>query len=284
MISGMIERGNQCDFVAEIGIWYPLRVVMEILGIPAEHDRLMLKLTQEMLGVEDSELGRERKSVFADDFLDVVRDFHSYFREVLAARRRNPGDDVASVIANAEIDGQLIDDASVLGYYTAIATAGHDTTSSSTASAVWALANYPEEFRRVKADRSQIPTLVNEAIRWSTPVQHFMRSATADCEILGRPIAKGDWLMLNYFSGNRDEEVFGDPFTFRGNRDPNPHLSFGYGVHLCLGMNLARLEIKILLEELLDRIEHIELAGTVRRSESLFIAGLKTLPVNYRAS
>ena len=142
----------------------------------------------------------------------VVSDFSAYFRAITEDRRRNPRDDLATVIANAKIDGDYMPDHDAMGYYIIVATAGHDTTSSSTAGAIWALAEDPAQFAKVKADPELIPGLVDEAIRWMTPVKHFMRSATADTELRGRKIAKGDWLMLCYASGNRDEEVFDEPY------------------------------------------------------------------------
>jgi hypothetical protein len=133
----------------------------------------------------------------------------------------------------------------------------------------------------VKADPSLIPGLVDEAIRWTTPVKHFMRSATADTELAGRAIAKGDWLMLCYASGNRDEEVFEDPYVFRVDRKPNRHLSFGYGAHLCLGQHLAKMEMRILFEELLPRLKSLALDGEPKLTQALFVSGPKTVPIRF---
>ncbi|HYG25578.1 MAG TPA: cytochrome P450, partial [Caulobacteraceae bacterium] len=169
-------------------------------------------------------------------------------------------------------------------YYVIVATAGHDTTSSSTAGAVWGMCEHPGEFAKVKADPSLIPALVDEAIRWTTPVKHFMRSATEDTELRGRKIAKGDWLFLSYPSGNRDEEVFEEPDAFRVDRKPNRHLAFGYGAHLCLGQHLAKMEMRILFEELFKRLESLELAGEPRRAAAGFVGGPKALPIRYRMS
>ena len=168
-----------------------------------------------------------------------------------------------------------------MSYYTIIAAAGHDTTSSSTAGAIWALSQHPEEFAKVKADPALIPGLVEESIRWITPVKHFMRSAAQDTEVRGVPVAKGDWLMLCYLSGNRDEDVFDDPRQFRVDREPNRHLGFGYGPHLCLGQHLAKLEMRILFEELIPRLKSLEPAAQAALSASNFVSGPKTLPVRY---
>jgi cytochrome P450 len=169
-----------------------------------------------------------------------------------------------------------------MSYYVIVATAGHDTTSSSTAGAVWGMCQYPGAFAAVKADPSLIPGLVDEAIRWVTPVKHFMRSATADTELRGRAIAKGDWLWLAYPSGNRDEEVFADPDVFDPTRSPNRHLAFGYGAHLCLGQHLAKLEMRILFEELMPRLKSVEFAGRPTRAEAAFVSGPKHLPIRYQ--
>jgi cytochrome P450 len=287
-IDAMIATGGACDFVREVSALYPLHVVMQILGVPDADEPLMLKLTQEMFGGEDPDLNRARSVDLTPEqvmqfVVDAVRDFEGYFMKLAADRRARPRDDVASVIANAMIDGQPISDRNAAGYYIIVAAAGHDTTSASTAGAMWALADDPEQFARIKADRSLLPGLIEEAIRWTTPVQHFMRTAAEDCEIAGQAIAKDDWLMLCYVSGNYDERVFDNPDRFDAARGPNRHVAFGAGVHQCLGLHLARMEMRILFEELLDRVESVELAGTPQRASSTFVGGPKTLPIRFVA-
>jgi cytochrome P450 len=286
-VERMASHGSECDFARDVGLLYPLRVVMEILGVPEQDEQLMLKLTQEIFGQDDEDLRRDARSADdpvarLDQLMEVIADFETYFARLTEARRADPRDDVASIIAHAKIDGAPIGHSEAMSYYVLIATAGHDTTSSSTSGAIWALCEHPEEFRKVKADRSLIPKLVEEAVRYTSPVQHFMRSATADTEIRGRTIAKGDRLMLCYPSGNRDEEVFHDPDQFRVDRDATRHVTFGYGAHVCLGQHLARLEMRIFFEELLERLESIELAGTPRRSASTFVGGPKTVPIRFK--
>ncbi|GGB64423.1 cytochrome P450 [Blastomonas aquatica] len=287
-VDQMLATGGTCDFVHEVSALYPLHVVMQILGVPDEDEPLMLKLTQEMFGGEDPDLNRARSIDFTPEqitqfVVDAVRDFEGYFMKLAADRRAKPRDDVASVIANAMIDGAPISDRNAAGYYIIVAAAGHDTTSASTAGAMWALANDPEQFDRIKADRSLLPGLIEEAIRWTTPVQHFMRTAVEDCEIGGQKIAKDDWLMLCYVSGNYDERVFDNPERFDAARGPNRHVAFGAGVHQCLGLHLARLEMRILFDELLDRVDKVELAGTPQRASSTFVGGPKTLPIRFVA-
>jgi len=171
-----------------------------------------------------------------------------------------------------------------MSYYVIVATAGHDTTSSSTAGAIWGLCEAPGEFAKLKADSSLIPGLVDESIRWTTPVKHFMRSATQPYELRGRQIEAGDWFWLAYPSGNRDEEVFEAPDEFRIGRNPNRHLAFGYGAHLCLGQHLAKMEMRILWEELMPRLESLELAGEPKLAVANFVGGPKRLPIRYRIS
>ncbi|ESZ87442.1 MAG: cytochrome P450 [Blastomonas sp. CACIA14H2] len=285
-VDAMFATGGQCDFVHQVSALYPLHVVMQILGVPHEDEPLMLKLTQEMFGGEDPDLNRARSVELTPEqvtqfVIEAVRDFEGYFMKLAADRRADPKDDVATVIANAVIDGEPISDRNAAGYYIIVAAAGHDTTSASTAGAMWALAKDPEQFARIKADRSLLPGLIEEAIRWTTPVQHFMRTAAEDCEIGGQRIAKDDWLMLCYVSGNHDERVFPDPDRFDASRGPNRHVAFGAGVHQCLGLHLARLEMRILFDELLDRIDSVELAGTPQRASSTFVGGPKTLPIRF---
>jgi cytochrome P450 len=281
----MAAKGGECDFVNEVALHYPLHVIMTILGVPESDEARMLKLTQELFGATDPELGRNAASdkPLEDRPLDfgVITDFFEYFRKLSEDRRANPTDDLASIIANSKIDGQPISDLEAMSYYIIVATAGHDTTSSSTGGAMWALAENPGEFRKLKADLSLIPGLVDESIRWTTPVKTFMRTATADTEVRGRAVKQGDWLMLCYASGNRDEEVFEAPDTFRIDRKPNKHLAFGYGAHVCLGQHLAKMEMRILWEEMIPRLKSVELAGEPAMSQAFFVNGPKRLPLRF---
>ena len=287
-VAQMLEKGGQCDFVADVALGYPLHVIMEILGVPEADEPRMLKLTQELFGPQDPDTARIRDALSPEQFSmmiqSVVSDFGSYFRGITEDRRRTPRDDLATVIANAKIGGDYLPDHDATSYYMIVATAGHDTTSSSTAGAVWALADDPQQFAEVKANPELIPGLVDEAIRWMTPVKHFMRSATSDTELGGRKIAKGDWLMLCYASGNRDEDVFEKPFEFRCDRKPNRHVAFGYGAHLCLGQYLAKLEMRILFEELLPRLKSIALDGEVKMTQATFVNGPKKLPIRFEVN
>jgi cytochrome P450 len=286
-VDRMAQQGDRCDFARDVAFLYPLHVIMEVLGVPESDEPRMLKLTQELFGSADPELNRTGSEIGdagsgVDTIQSVVMDFMVYFNAMTEDRRANPRDDVASVIANGKIDGQPLGHLEAMSYYIIAATAGHDTTSSTTAGALWAMGEDMDQFRKVKADPSLIPGLVEESIRWVTPVKHFMRTATADAELAGQKIAKGDWMMLSYPSGNRDEAAFEDPFKFRVDRSPNKHVAFGYGAHVCLGQHLARMEMRILWEELFSRMDSFELDGEPKRMIANFVCGPKSVPIRFK--
>jgi cytochrome P450 len=282
-------EGNVVDFVPLVSAPYPLHVVMQILGVPEEDEPRMLFLTQQLFGGQDEDLSKSGLAQMTPEQVlqivtGAVADFEAYFEGLAAERRTNPTGDVASILANAAIDGAPISARDRAGYYIIIAAAGHDTTSASTAGAMLALAQDPEQFARVKADRSLVPGIVEEAIRWTTPVQHFMRTATENTVLGGVQIKAGDWLMLNYVAANHDPAQFPDPRRFDASREANRHAAFGAGAHQCLGLHLARLEMRLLFEALLDRIESVELAGESKRAKSTFVGGLKALPIRFKSS
>jgi cytochrome P450 len=288
-VDHMLSLGDECDFARDVALHYPLRVVMNILGVPREDEPRMLLLTQQLFGSTDPELNRDRAEITDPvaglQMLNfVVADFENYFKELTANRRKNPQEDVATVLANSTVNGAPIPDRELNGYYIIIATAGHDTTSASTAGAMMELARNPALFERFRAADVDKAGLIEEAVRWTTPVQHFMRSAVEDTELNGQQIKAGDWMMLCYASGNRDEAVFADPFTFNPDRAPNTQIGFGFGGHVCLGQHLARMEMRILMEELLPRLASVELTGDPARVESVFVGGLKRLPIRFKAA
>jgi cytochrome P450 len=263
---------------------------MEILGVPPEDEPFMLKLTQEIFGPGDPDVVAQTDRTAAAesytgdrgvDLFQTAQVLFEYFGKLTADRRAHPKDDVASIIANGMIDGQPIGDREAMSYYVIVATAGHDTTSNAAAAGLLELIKAPGQMAKLKADMSLMPNAVEEMIRWATPVMHFMRTAMEDFEIRGQTIRAGEAVCLHYPSGNRDEEVFDAPFEFRVDRDVKKQVAFGYGVHVCLGMHLARMEMRALFNELLPRLEEISLAGTPRNSRSNFVSGLKTLPVRY---
>lgn len=273
------ELGGECDFLKDIAMWYPLRVIMSILGVPESDEPLMLKLTQEMFGSSDPDVQRSFEPA---SLVDVVRDFEDYFSDLSRQRRERPTDDVASVIANARLDGDRLPEHESNSYYMIIATAGHDTTSSATAGGLMAFIENPGQMDRFRADPdAHMQSALNEIIRWVSPVRQFTRTATADCTVGGVDIAAGESCVLWYPSANRDDAAFDAPFEFRIDRPMN-HLAFGFGAHVCLGQHLARMEMASFFKELFRRVDGFELNGEPLYTQSTFVGGLKSLPIRYR--
>jgi cytochrome P450 len=278
-VDKMMTVGPECDFVQEVAVNYPLYVIMSLLGIPESDFPRMLKLTQELFGSDDSEFRRGSSS---EDQLPALLDMFQYFNAVTASRREHPTEDLASAIANARIDGDPLSDIDTVSYYLIVATAGHDTTSATISGGLHALIENPDQLQRLGENLDLMPLATEEMIRWVTPVKEFMRTAAEDTTVRGVPIAAGESVLLSYVSGNRDEDVFEDPFRFDVGRDPNKHLAFGYGVHFCLGAALARMEVNSFFTELLPQVKSIELTGAAEFVATTFVGGLKHLPVRYQ--
>ena len=276
-VGRMGSMGSACDFAGDIALGYPLRVIMSILGVAPEDEALMLRFTQQLLTSQDPEFNDAEANP-----VKAMGEMFLYFQPIIADRRANPRGDIASVIANATIDGAYLADRDVFGYFLIIATAGHDTTSYSLTGGLLALLEHPEQLAILRADPSLLPTAVDEFIRWTSPVKHFTRTCAEDCIVDGKQIRAGDIVILSYPSANRDEAVFDDPFVFRVDRKPNRHLAFGTGPHVCLGQHLAKMELTSFLREFLDHIDEVELAGEPRRVQSTFVGGVKRLPISYR--
>ena len=277
-VDKMMAAGPECDFVQEVAVNYPLYVIMSLLGIPEADFPRMLKLTQELFGGDDAEF---KRGTTLEDQMPALLDMFEYFNAVTASRREHPTEDLSSAIANARVDGEPLSDIDTVSYYLIVATAGHDTTSATISGGLQALVENPDQLHRLRADPDLMPLATEEMIRWVTPVKEFMRTAAEDTTVRGVPIAAGESVLLSYASANRDEDVFDDPFRFDVGRDPNKHLSFGYGVHFCLGAALARMEVNSFFTELLPRLKSIELTGDPQFIATTFVGGLKHLPVRY---
>ena len=277
-VDNMVESGNQCDFVQEVAVNYPLYVIMSLLGLPESDFPRMLKYTQELFGNDDAEFQRGASK---EEQMAALLDMFQYFTELTASRRANPTEDLASAIANAKIDGEPLSDIDTVSYYVIIATAGHDTTSATISGGLHALIENPDQRIRLRDNPALMSLATEEMIRWVTPVKEFMRTAQEDTTVRGVPIAAGESVLLSYASANRDEDVFDDPFRFDVGRDPNKHNAFGYGVHFCLGAALARMEVNSFFSELVPRLESIELAGDPQHIATIFVGGLKHLPIRY---
>lgn len=281
------EAGGEVDWVHAVATPYPLEVVLDVIGVPrADHPR-MLRLTQWLFSWADPDLCRPGTDPAHPEqqprtWKIVLDEFDAYFSELIAARRREPREDLATLIATARIAGEPMAHSRAISYFAILATAGHDSTAHTTATAMWELAEQPALFAALKAEPALIPNFVEEAIRWTTPVKHFVRHATAATELAGQHIAQGDRLYLSYPSGNRDEREFDEPFRLRLDRARNRHVGFGYGGHVCLGQHLARLEMRTLWEEMLPALDAVEMAGPGRLIASEFVSGPKSVPVRYR--
>ncbi|SEJ59708.1 hypothetical protein SAMN05428950_102154 [Sphingomonas sp. OV641] len=281
-VEHMASLGNQCDFASEVAIWFPLRVIMLTLGASREDEAFLMKITQEVFGAQDFDHMRpeEMGGLFA-----TIAEFNAWCDRITADRKANPRDDVSTIIANATLtDGSPMGNMEAMSYYLIIAAAGHDTTSSSSSAGLLELIRNPAEMQKLRDDPSLLPNAVEEMIRWASPVKHFFRTAAKDTEVGGVRIKEGDSLVMAYPSANRDTAVFDDPFAFRIDRaNVRQHLAFGYGPHLCLGQHLAKLEMRILFEELLARFDDFELAGDPSWTRASFVSGMKHLPIRYRA-
>jgi cytochrome P450 len=274
-VDRMQELGGACDFSADVALYYPLHVIMSVLGVPESDEPRMLRLTQQLFGAEDPDFGGPDGEQAQ---LAALMDFYTYFNHIPVDRRERPTNDIASTIANARLD-----DLASVSYYVIIATAGHDTTSSSLAGGLEALVRSPEQLRALRDDPALIDNAADEMIRWVTPVRHFMRYAQEDATVGSTRIRKGERLLLAYLSGNRDESVFPDPFRFDVRRvNAEDHVAFGIGVHFCLGAHLARMELRAFFRELLPRLESIELAGEPEYTATTFVGGPKRVPIRYR--
>jgi len=287
-VQQLLEMDGECDFLRDFAMYYPLRVISSMLGVPEEDEAYTLSLTHRLFGgpadQDDTASPAPSMDAAARAWRSALEEFHAYFRDLARKRRANPKDDLISLITNAKIEGADIREDYELDYYVAIATAGHDTTTSSTAGGVLGLITFPDQFDDLKSDPSLTSGFVEESIRWSVPIKHFMRTAMEDVTIRDQNIRAGDRLFLSYPSANRDSDRFENPDAFDIRRSPNQHLSFGNGPHMCLGQHLAKLDMRILFEILMPRLASIELAGQPRYSVTNFIGGLTSLPVRFKAA
>ena len=287
LVDMLVERASggegECEFANEVAAAHPLRVLSSILGVPSEKEPQLLRLTNELFGSDDPDLQREGEDR-SQAVQALAMEFFQLFSAIIEDRRANPTDDLASLLANGKVNGEPLGIMETLGYYLITFTAGHDTTKNALAGGIRALAEHPAEYEKLKRNPDLVPSAVEEIVRWTSPVNYMKRVVAEDLEFRGQKLRKGDNLVLFYASANRDEEVFEDPYTFRIDRDPNPHLGFGIGEHFCLGTHLARQSQRALLRELIGRIDTLELAGDPVQIESSFVVGLKQLPIRYRLS
>ena len=271
---------GETDLARGLAVSHPLRILSTALGVPREQEATILNLSNRLFAPDDADLGGGGTT--PEDFQKLGLEFMELFLPIIQSRRDHPTDDLASLLANGQVDGQPMGPMETLGYYLIVFNAGHDTTKNALAGGFRALIENPVEFDKVRNDLSRAPDAVEEILRWTTSVNTMKRTAARDVEVGGQKIREGEALILFYGSANRDESIFDDPFTFNIDRNPNRHVAFGYGEHFCMGAHLARRSQRAIVEELARRVEHWEIIGEPEWIRASFVVGLKHLPVHYR--
>jgi cholest-4-en-3-one 26-monooxygenase len=272
---------EEFDFVERVAAPLPIGVISWILGVPADDWNLLFQWTNEIIGKDDPEFRRPGET--AGQTIRRARgELHGYLEGLIATRRLEPGDDIISQLIAAEIDGRPLTPVQLLSYAELIVEAGNETTRNAIGGGLLAFSEHPDQWERLKREPELLPSAVEEILRWVSPIIHFVRTATEDCEIRGESVAAGDKVALFYASANRDEDVFDEPFAFRIDRQPNHHLAFGSGPHFCMGANLARVELETLFRHLLTRLEWFELTAPAERLNSAVNGGIKHLNLRCR--
>jgi cholest-4-en-3-one 26-monooxygenase len=276
IIDNIVERGD-CDFVVDVAAELPLRVIAEMMGVPQTDRHKVFEWSNRLIGSEDPEY-----AVSAEDATGAAIELFSYANDLAAKKRANPGDDIVSTLLAAEVDGERLNDVEFDLFFELLAVAGNETTRNLISHGMLALAEHPDQRDLLLADPSLLPAAVDEMLRYASPVMYMRRTARADLELHGQQIKEGDKVALWYIAANHDPEVFADPHRFDIRRTPNDYLAFGGGgPHFCLGSHLAKLETRVLFEELLARLPDVELNGPVQRLRSNFINGIKHMPVRF---
>ncbi len=277
ILDDAIAKG-ECDFVVDVAAELPLQAIAELLGVPMEDRHKLFDWSNRMIGSEDPEYAVSRENV-----QNAQLEMFMYAKELADERRANPRDDIVTTLLQAEVEGTSLSELDFNLFFLLLAVAGNETTRNAMSHGMAAFLDNPDQYKILVEDPSVIDKAVEEIVRWASPVMYFRRNVTHDTEIRGVEMKEGDKLSVWYISANRDEEVFTDPFKFDVRRDPNvePHIAFGGGHHFCLGFNLARLEIKVLFEEMAKRVTTLESVGDISRLRSNFIAGIKHLPVRF---
>ena len=271
----------ECDFVERIAAPVPIAVVASILGVPRTDWGLLFRWTNEVIGKDDPEYRRPGET--AGQTIKRARgELHGYFRRLVEQRQSDPQDDLVSELIRARIDGAPLTEEQLLSYCELMVEAGNETTRNAISGGLLALSEHRSEWEKLRGRPELLPDAVEEILRWVSPITHFARTAMEDYELRGARIRAGEQVALFWASGNRDEEVFVDPFALRVDRRPNPHLAFGFGEHFCMGAHVARLELETIFRHLLARLEWFEVSGPVERLTSAVNGAIKHLPLRYR--
>ena len=276
IIDTIAERG-ECDFVVDVAAELPLQVIAEMMGVPQGDRHKVFEWSNRLIGSEDPEY-----AVSAEDATGAAMELFRYANDLAAEKRAHPGDDIVSTLLAAEVDGERLTDLEFDLFFELLAVAGNETTRNLISHGMLALAENPDQRDLLLGDPSLLPGAVDEMLRYASPVMYMRRTARADLELHGEHIKEGDKVALWYIAANHDPEVFADPHRFDIRRTPNDYLAFGGGgPHFCLGSHLAKLEIRVMFEELLTRLPDVELNGPVQRLRSNFINGIKHMPVRF---
>jgi cholest-4-en-3-one 26-monooxygenase len=273
---------ERIDFVQDVSAPITIAVIALMLGVPDEDWELLFRWTNEIIAPQDPEFQRGRDTQQTID--QARREVFSYFQAMVEERRKRPSDDIVSVVANGTVDGKPLPPVELLSYYFLLVVAGNETTRNAMTGGMLAFLENPGEWKRLQEDAALVTPAIEEIVRWTTPVIQFCRTATEDFALRGRKIRAGESLCLFYPSANRDEEIFADGDVFRIDRQPNDHVGFGRGEHVCLGAHLARLELRAVFEELRRRLVRVELAGPVDRVRSSFVGGIKRAPLRWEVA
>jgi cholest-4-en-3-one 26-monooxygenase len=276
-IVGEVAGRGECDFVVDVAAELPLQVIAEMMGVPQSDRHKIFEWSNRLIGSEDPEY-----SVSREEAIGAATEMYMYSTELAEWKRANPADDIISTLLQAEVDGNRLTDDEFNLFFQLLAVAGNETTRNLISNGMNFLFEFPDQRAKLVADRSLLPSAIDEMLRYASPVMYMRRTAPEDFELRGQTIHAGDKIALWYISANRDEEVFEDPNTFDITRSPNEYVAFGGGgPHYCLGANLAKLEIRVMFEEVLDRLPDIQLAGEPQRLRSNFINGIKHMPVTF---
>jgi len=285
IVDGVTSAGptSEIDFVERIAAPFPLAVIAWTLGVPQADVGLLFRWTNEIIGKDDPEYRLPGETPL-QCLLRARGELHAYFDRLIEERRSDPRDDLVSALIAAEIDGVPLTRRQLIAYCELVVEAGNETTRNAISGGLLAFAEHPAEWEKLRARPELLPDAVEEILRWVSPISHFTRTATEDTEVRGVTIRAGEEVALYFASANRDEEVFEEPFAFRVDRRPNPHVAFGVGEHFCMGAHLARVEIETVFRLLLDRGASFEVSGPVIRLEALINGSIKHLPIRYRLS
>jgi cholest-4-en-3-one 26-monooxygenase len=274
IVDNVIERGS-CDFVTDLASELPLQAIAEIMGVPQEDRRLIFDWSNRMIGIDDPEFANVDGSA-------AFMELYTYVNELGKQRRSDPREDIVTRLINSEIEGDRLSEVEFDMFMLLLSVAGNETTRNATAWGMLALMQNPDSYAALVDDPSKLTAATDEILRWASPVLHFRRTATEDTEVGGQAVAKGDKVVMWYISANRDEAVFEDPYRFDVGRTPNPHIAFGGGgAHFCLGANLARMELRLIFDEIVRRIPDMHATGEPEYLRSNFIGGIKHLPVAF---